>query len=63
MYPINLFHLSVLTIGKQYVVTKTLLGRTILNQVGDRNDMAHSVESRVAFLDHHLVEYVNTLPP
>ncbi|KAJ7218395.1 hypothetical protein GGX14DRAFT_390171 [Mycena pura] len=35
----------------------------ILNSVGDRADMAHSVESRVAFLDHHVVDYVNTLPP
>ncbi|KAJ7657336.1 hypothetical protein DFH06DRAFT_460895 [Mycena polygramma] len=25
--------------------------------------MASSVESRVSFLDHHLVEYVNSLPP
>ncbi|KAJ7633529.1 putative asparagine synthase [Mycena polygramma] len=47
----------------QYVVAKTLLGRRILNFIGDRNDMANSIESRVAFLDHHLVEYVNSLPP
>jgi asparagine synthase (glutamine-hydrolysing) len=25
--------------------------------------MAHSVEARTLFLDHHLTEYVNTLPP
>ncbi|KAJ7111716.1 putative asparagine synthase [Mycena epipterygia] len=42
---------------------KTMLSNIILNLAGDRNDMSHSVESRVAFLDHHLVEYVNTLPP
>jgi hypothetical protein len=24
--------------------------------------MVHAVESRVSFLDHHLVKYVNTLP-
>ncbi|KAJ7244949.1 putative asparagine synthase [Mycena rebaudengoi] len=35
----------------------------ILNSAGDRADMSSSVESRVAFLDHHLIEYVNTLPP
>ncbi|KAF8145640.1 putative asparagine synthase [Mycena galopus ATCC 62051] len=46
-----------------YVVAKTFLGRLILNFTGDRADMAHSIESRVAFLDHHLVEYVNSLPP
>ncbi|KAJ6608441.1 putative asparagine synthase [Mycena sp. CBHHK59/15] len=46
-----------------YMTAKTLLGKIILNQVGDRADMANSVESRVSFLDHHLVEYVNTLPP
>ncbi|KAF8205847.1 putative asparagine synthase [Mycena galopus ATCC 62051] len=46
-----------------YVSAKTLMGRVILNQNGDRNDMAHSVESRVTFLDHPLVEFVNSLPP
>ncbi|KAJ6573581.1 putative asparagine synthase, partial [Mycena vulgaris] len=46
-----------------YITVKSLLGKIILNQAGDRNDMTNSVESRVAFLDHHLVEYVNTLPP
>ncbi|KAF7357967.1 Asparagine synthase [Mycena venus] len=46
-----------------YVIAKTLMGKTILNVMGDRSDMAHSVESRVAFLDHPLVEYVNSLPP
>ncbi|KAF8145655.1 putative asparagine synthase [Mycena galopus ATCC 62051] len=47
----------------QYVTAKTLLGNQILNFGGDRNDMTNSIESRVAFLDHHLVDYVNTLPP
>ncbi|KAJ7457818.1 putative asparagine synthase [Mycena latifolia] len=45
-----------------YVITKTILD-TILSLCGDRADMASSVESRVAFLDHHLVEYVTHLPP
>jgi asparagine synthase (glutamine-hydrolysing) len=39
------------------------MGHVILNLAGDRADMTSSVESRVAFLDHHLIEYVNTLPP
>ncbi|KAJ7214889.1 hypothetical protein GGX14DRAFT_609659 [Mycena pura] len=46
-----------------YTTAKSLLGRRILSYAGDRTDMAHSVESRVSFLDHHLVDYVNTLPP
>ncbi|KAJ6470684.1 hypothetical protein C8R47DRAFT_988631, partial [Mycena vitilis] len=45
-----------------YVSAKTVLD-VILNQMGDRADMANSIESRVAFLDHHLVEYVAKLPP
>ncbi|KAJ7689616.1 putative asparagine synthase [Mycena rosella] len=46
-----------------YFNARTLLPRVILNQAGDRADMVSAVESRVAFLDHHLVEYVATLPP
>ncbi|KAJ7919668.1 putative asparagine synthase [Mycena leptocephala] len=46
-----------------YMTAKTFLGRIILNQVGDRADMVNAVENRVSYLDHHLVEYVNTLPP
>ncbi|KAJ7229997.1 putative asparagine synthase [Mycena pura] len=46
-----------------YTLTKTIMGRVILNIAGDRSDMMHSVESRVAFLDHHFVDYVTTLPP
>ncbi|KAJ7614779.1 putative asparagine synthase [Roridomyces roridus] len=46
-----------------YVTSKTLMTKMILNFAGDRNDMANSIESRVAFLDHHFVEYVNSLPP
>jgi len=39
---------------------KTLL--PALLQVEDRMSMAHGVESRVPFLDHHLVELVATIP-
>jgi asparagine synthase (glutamine-hydrolysing) len=30
--------------------------------LGDRMEMAHSVEGRVPFLDHHLVEFTRSLP-
>ncbi|KAJ7229998.1 asparagine synthase-domain-containing protein [Mycena pura] len=46
-----------------YYTSKSFLGRFILNPVGDRSDMMHSVESRPAFLDHHVVNYVTSLPP
>ncbi|KAJ7779716.1 putative asparagine synthase [Mycena metata] len=46
-----------------YVTAKTLLQNLILNSIGERTEMANSVEARPPFLDHHLVEYVNTLPP
>ncbi|KAJ7457877.1 putative asparagine synthase [Mycena latifolia] len=46
-----------------YIIAKCILTNWLLNQMGDRGDMANSIESRVAFLDHHLVEYVNSLPP
>ncbi|KAK1219532.1 hypothetical protein PQX77_017720 [Marasmius sp. AFHP31] len=40
-----------------------MLANLLLNIVGDRVEMAASVEGRQPFLDHHLVEYVNHLPP
>ncbi|KAE8385112.1 asparagine synthase [Aspergillus alliaceus] len=47
----------------QYIWLKSYLPNFILRWVGDNMDMAHHVESRPAFLDHHLNEYVNFLPP
>lgn len=32
-------------------------------RIEDRNAMAHSVEGRLPFLDHHLVEFACSLPP
>ncbi|KAL0061325.1 hypothetical protein AAF712_011842 [Marasmius tenuissimus] len=47
----------------QYTISKTMLANLLLNIVGDRVEMAASVEGRQPFLDHHLVDYVNKLPP
>jgi 2-polyprenyl-6-methoxyphenol hydroxylase-like FAD-dependent oxidoreductase len=45
-----------------YLWSKTFLPGYILTMLGDRMEMAHSVEGRVPFLDHHLVELVRSQP-
>jgi asparagine synthase (glutamine-hydrolysing) len=45
-----------------YMWAQTILPRYILTLLGDRMEMAHSVEGRVPFLDHHVVELVCRLP-
>lgn len=47
----------------QYTWIKTMLECQILNWGGDRVDMANSMESRPAFLDHHLAELACKVPP
>jgi asparagine synthase (glutamine-hydrolysing) len=47
----------------QYTWSKTQLEGQILNWGGDRVDMANSMESRPAFLDHHLAEFATLIPP
>lgn len=47
----------------QYTWSKTQLEGQILNWGGDRVDMANSMESRPAFLDHHLAEAALQVPP
>ncbi|KAL8764776.1 MAG: hypothetical protein Q9209_007885 [Squamulea sp. 1 TL-2023] len=47
----------------QYVWNRTALPNMLLTNLSDRTEMSHSVEGRVPFLDHHLMEYVNALPP
>ncbi len=47
----------------QYVWIKTMLEGQILTWGGDRVDMAHSMEARPAFLDHHLAEAAAGIPP
>ncbi|KAJ6535202.1 putative asparagine synthase [Mycena vulgaris] len=52
-----------LTHASQYVSAKTILLQAILNHMGERMEMAHSVEGRPPFLDHNIVQYINTLSP
>lgn len=46
-----------------YIWQKGHLANIFLSCLGDRTEMAHSVEARTPFLDHHLTQYVNGLPP
>jgi asparagine synthase (glutamine-hydrolysing) len=45
-----------------YLWSKTLLPNYILAMLGDRMEMGHSVEGRVPFLDHHVVEVICSQP-
>ena len=45
-----------------FVWAKGFLPTYILNLLGDRMEMAHSIEGRVPFLDHHVVECVCRAP-
>jgi asparagine synthase (glutamine-hydrolysing) len=45
-----------------YMWNQTVLVNTILTYLGDRMEMAHSVEGRLPFLDHRVSEYVAGLP-
>ncbi len=45
-----------------YLWSKLALPNYILAVLGDRMEMAHSVEGRVPFLDHHVVELVRGFP-
>ena len=47
----------------EYIWSKGHLANLFLTCLGDRGEMAHSIESRTPFLDHKLTEYVNNLPP
>ncbi|KAJ0358001.1 hypothetical protein COL154_009552 [Colletotrichum chrysophilum] len=47
----------------EYMFVKTFMPHYILRYNGDNVDMRHQVESRCPFLDHHLTEYVNNIPP
>lgn len=49
--------------GALYAYVKGPLANKILTCLGDRCEMAHSIEARPPFLDHKLAEYVAGLPP
>lgn len=46
----------------QWVEANTLLTGYLLSSQGDRVAMANSVEGRVPFLDHRVIEFANALP-
>ena len=45
-----------------YLWSKTVMAGYILTMLGDRMEMAHSIEGRVPFLDHKLVELIRSQP-
>jgi asparagine synthase (glutamine-hydrolysing) len=47
----------------QYLWTRSILSNLILTCMGDRMEMAHSIEGRPPFLDHELAQLANFLPP
>ena len=47
----------------QYIWTKGYLANVLLPSLGDRTEMAHAIEGRTPFLDHHVTEYANNIPP
>lgn len=47
----------------EYLFLKSFFPNILLRYLGDNIDMVHHVETRPPFLDHHLTEYANGLPP
>lgn len=47
----------------QYIEVKTLLEGYLLSSQADRVSLAYSVEGRVPYLDHRVIEFVNGLSP
>ncbi|RAK94836.1 asparagine synthetase B family protein [Aspergillus ibericus CBS 121593] len=49
--------------SSQYIWTKSVFPNIMLRYLGDNVDMVNHVESRTPYLDHHVTEYANALPP
>ncbi len=47
----------------QYLEISIFLSNYLLSSQGDRMGMAHSVEVRMPFLDHRLIDYMGRVPP
>lgn len=47
----------------QYLEMSLFMSGYLLSSQGDRMMMGHSVEGRFPFLDHHVIEFANTIPP
>ncbi len=45
-----------------FVWTKSAFPNYLLNVLGDRTEMAHSIEARLPFLDHHLAQFLQSVP-
>ncbi|MGV8042535.1 MAG: asparagine synthase (glutamine-hydrolyzing) [Thermoanaerobaculaceae bacterium] len=50
------------SVTEQQILDITRFGLPVLLRYEDKNSMAHSVESRVPFLDHRLVEFALSVP-
>lgn len=48
--------------SKQYILDNIYCNLSMLLHYEDRDSMAHSIESRVPFLDYHLVEAIYSMP-
>ncbi|KAL4805873.1 hypothetical protein BDV18DRAFT_14181 [Aspergillus unguis] len=46
-----------------YQWTKSIMVNYILRYIGDGADMVHQIETRPPFLDHHVTEFANQIPP
>jgi len=57
----RLAHLDPLN-RSMYLWAKTFLPNFVLTTLGDRMEMAHSIEGRVPLLDHNVIEHASRLP-
>ncbi|PWY75517.1 hypothetical protein BO70DRAFT_381195 [Aspergillus heteromorphus CBS 117.55] len=47
----------------QYIWIKSIFHNNLLRYPGDDIEVVNHIESRAPFLDHHITEYANSLPP